>query len=467
MSTLDPHLPEVDAVRIENGRVVSLGERALAGSACRQIRLSPGELALPAFADAHLHLRSAAAARCSVDCSEESSVAGVLAAIAARAETVPGEAWIRASGYDEALLEERRHPTRSELDSAAAGRPVVLHHATGHAAVLSTRALRAIGAEDAGEGLLVDRHDLLERVPRLDQGRLRRGLAEVVRELRASGVVSVTDATHLNDERALRALDDWLESLGAEIEVGAMIGWDRIGSLRFGDSVGRVRVGEAKIMPLTNGLCAARDGAGVELGEAVAAARAAGFPVAIHVVEIEVLEQALGVLRHKPPPAGTRDRIEHCSLALPEQLDRLSELPVEVAMQPSFLSYRGAKYREQLRELERSWLCPVSSLLERGVHVRFSSDAPVVPPRPLEWVRAATRRDLAPEEAVGFDAALRCSCPGPLEVGGDARLAVLDVRSEPVRVASLLDGPALAAEAGRGPVVASAAAEGEACRSVR
>jgi predicted amidohydrolase YtcJ len=110
-----------------------------------------------------------------------------------------------------------------------------------------------------------------------------------------------------------------------------------------------------------------------------------------------------------PAPELVKDRIEHCSLALPEQLDLLSELNIAVSTQPSFLVYREQKYLEQLTSLERNWLWPVRSLIERDVEVTFSSDSPVVPCKPEEWIKAASERSLNGDESVSENTARRHS----------------------------------------------------------
>ena len=452
MRTLDPQRPEVDALLLAGGRVVALGEEARAAPCDASISLAPSECAIPAFADPHLHLFSAAAARVSVDCGTWKDLDSLLDALRSAAARAPTKGWIRAVGYDDALLAERRHPTRFELDAAGGDRPIVLHHATGHAAVLSSAALAGLGERVEGDGLRVDCQELLSRVPRLDSAVLAEGFRALGRDLHRAGVVAVTDATPTNDLDALRGLDASLAAEAPSLEVSAMLGWDRRGELREGAWVGRVRVSAAKLMPVPDGgvLCASGDR--VPLREAVAAARRGGFRVAVHVMDFDVLEDTLSALEALPGVPGMRDRIEHCALALPEQLDRLARLPVEVITQPSFLSYRALKYREHLRVAERDCLYPVASLLARGVPLRFSSDAPVVPPVPLEWVRAAMRRELAPAEAVDLEAALRSCTLGPLRTGGDGRIVVLDEGGVDAGVVSVLGvsgenaGPARASD---------------------
>ena len=419
--TLEPGAVESGAVLIEARQVTATGATAIAnGGRAELIELRDDEVATPGFADSHLHLLAMAATRCSVD-ADRSSIGGVLGAIAAAATETAGDEWIRAAGYDDAFVDERRHPTRQELDEAGAGRPTVLHHRTGHAAVLSSAALDAVGVPDHPDGLLVDRHELLSRVPPLPLAELTTALDGVLSELAANGVVAVTDATHTNDRAALEFL-----ARPGPIGITAMIGWDRLDGLTHGALVDGVRVGPAKIMPGSGGQALSTRGADCSIDVAVEAAHKAGFPVAVHVMDIATLSQTLDALARSPAPEGTKDRIEHCSLALPEQLDRLADLPVEVVTQPSFVTHRATKYREQLSEVERAWLWPLASLADRGIPIRLSSDAPVVPARPPDWLTAATKREFNPGEALAPIDALRAATVGPLRPGAPGTLVVLE-----------------------------------------
>ena len=342
-----------------------------------------------------------------------------------------GRTWRRVWGYDDALLAERRHPTVAELDAVTKDRPTVLHHITGHVAVVNTAAGRALGLA-SGE-VLVERHDLLAGVPRADRAETVVGVAEVLTELAAAGITACTDATHTNDIAALELLAEAAAGEPA-VDVTAMVGADRLDSLEglaFGESIpsretpvdgAGVRIGHAKVMP-------PHDDDNV-IADLVRAARALRFPVAVHVMDIDTLQATLDALEAHPPlptemasskPGRVEphriephriepdriepDRIEHCALALPEQLDRIARLGITVVTQPSFVTRRAQKYREQLSPTEQSWLWPLASLLRRGIRVTLSSDAPTVPPDPAEWMEAATGRDLAPAERIDPDRA--------------------------------------------------------------
>ena len=396
------------------------------------------------YRDDHLHLLACAAARRSVNVQAAASVGELLGIVghAARRSASPtmsqglfdsterdggdSHRWLRAWGYDDALLAERRHPTAAELDAVTREIPTVLHHVTGHVAVVNTAAGQALGLTSGD--VLVERHDLLAAVPRVDRGATVVDVTGVLTDLAAAGITACTDATYTNDLGALELLADAAAGVPS-VDVTAMVGADRLDSLRdieFGETIlspggsagaGRVRVGHAKVMP-------PHDDDSV-IADLVAAARARRYPVAVHAMDIDTLQATLDALEARPPmPDGTAsgeargmepDRIEHCALALPEQLDRIARLGVTVVTQPSFVTRRAQKYREQLTSTEQAWLWPLASLLRRGIRVTLSSDAPTVPPDPAEWIEAAAGRDLAPNERIDAETARQLCSRGRAE----------------------------------------------------
>ncbi|GIT68723.1 MAG: hypothetical protein Ct9H300mP26_4100 [Acidimicrobiales bacterium] len=114
--------------------------------------------------------------------------------------------------------------------------------------------------------------------------------------------------------------------------ITAMIGADRLGDLRFGETYKGIEIGHAKVMPDV--------GLQQDLTKMVTTAHRAGFPVAVHVMDIDMLDETLLALETSPPPPSTTDRLEHCSLAMPEKLDRVAQLGASVCTQPSFLTRR-------------------------------------------------------------------------------------------------------------------------------
>ena len=401
-----------------------------------------GAVAFPGFVDPHLHLLAMAARRLSVDCSVHNAptISHIADLVRAKARSLPIGSWVRAEGYEEIRLAERRHPTRLELDAAAPDHPVLLHHGAGHVVVANTRALQALGDRGTdgpmADGLLVGAESLLdERVPQLAGDEMIQAVGSASRELAQAGVTGCTDATVTN------GLDryDFLRGLTAEgvilQRLVVMPGVDHLldfidAGLRYGSGDDRCRVGHAKVVPPD-------EVDADEMREKVRVAHEEGWPVAIHVVDVDQLDAALGAIEESPAPAGTCDRLEHNALSLPEQVERIARSGAAVVTQPSFLEHRAKRYLEELSSVEQEWLYRVGSLLKAGVVVAASSDGPVAPSRPIEVAMAAMTRGggrvgrvFAPDERVDGSTALSlittaAAKVGPRRPGQDSDVTVL------------------------------------------
>lgn len=374
----------------------------------------------PAWIDSHVHLFACAADRAGTDLSRSppASIAELLAHVAAAARRTTGAAWVRLSGYDEARLAEGRHPTRVELDEAAAGRPVRLRHATRHASVLSTSGWQALG----------DLRDIdTERVPRDPSGgplgvgfgiepritaavgpvcaaALSQGLAAVSAELLALGIVSVDEMSAANDPARVARLADAVAAGLVRQRVRVFLGDAEDAEAAHAAARGVVEVAGVKLLP--------RDAAeirGPEFVGAVARARARGLPVAVHAVEADAIDAAVDVLGAAPPRTGadaSPDRIEHASLCPPELVRRLAAAGLAVVTQPAFLFERGVKYVREVEPPLWPWLYPLASWRAAGIPVAGSSDAPVATADPRVALHAAVSRASAEGTVLGRDEAL-------------------------------------------------------------
>ena len=156
--SMDPALPEVEAVAVANGRILATGRRqqieALRGSSTRDLDLDGNTLA-PGFIDGHSHFSMAVSAATWANLSGApvgavSNIADVVAELQAQAKrnaTGPGE-WLVGYGYDADTLTDGRGMTRDDLDVAFPDIPVIAIHVSFHGAVLNSRALAAIGYDE-------------------------------------------------------------------------------------------------------------------------------------------------------------------------------------------------------------------------------------------------------------------------------------------------------------------------------
>jgi len=106
-----------------------------------------GATVLPGFIDAHHHPSIVALYGGLVRLAPPriTDIASLQRALADASAQLPPDRWLVATGWDEALLTERRPPTRAELDDAVPDRPLMAMHYTCHRALANSRALEQAG----------------------------------------------------------------------------------------------------------------------------------------------------------------------------------------------------------------------------------------------------------------------------------------------------------------------------------
>jgi predicted amidohydrolase YtcJ len=131
---------EPDSLLIEDGRIRWIGRRGEAPSADRIIDLQ-GSRVVPGLTDAHAHLFMRAQELMHVGLGPKTAAVAALLERLRRACTAAGhDEWVMSADYSEQFLAERRHPTRSELDAVAGGRPILLRRTGGHLSVANSAA---------------------------------------------------------------------------------------------------------------------------------------------------------------------------------------------------------------------------------------------------------------------------------------------------------------------------------------
>src|SRR5438067_7245143 len=138
--TMDDQNRVVDAVAIRNGRFVSVGSAANPGGGTNVINLH-GRTVVPGLIESHTHFVSLAN-RPGYHVAQwelASSIAEVLALLAARRKDVPPGQFITAMGAGTPrMFAELRLPTLAEIDAAVPARPVFLYQGGGGPARTNT-----------------------------------------------------------------------------------------------------------------------------------------------------------------------------------------------------------------------------------------------------------------------------------------------------------------------------------------
>lgn len=458
--TMDPDRPLVDAVLMQFGKIVAVGtiEEVTARRAGQVEELDlRGRLATPGLNDAHAHIvmTGFAQAELSLAAPAVSSIAQIASLVAGRAAATPTGGWIIGQGYDQATLDEGRHPTRHDLDAVAPHHPVLLWRSCHHIAVANSKALELAGItsgtpdphdgtidrDERGEPTGVLRESVTRLVTEVRPTPSDADVAEALRlgglEFRRNGFTSATEAgirlpqqlrahQHLwrSGDLPLRTylmmiIDDTLEELTSlGIETGFGDDWLTIGPAKLfadgsiGGRTARTRApyeGE----PENFGIWMISP---EEIEQRVIRAHNAGFQVGIHAIgdaAIEAVLDAYGAAQAQNPRPDARHRIEHCSLLDEGLLDRIESQGVIPIPGTTFLHYMRPVYLQNLGAERVRYAYAMKTFSERGIIAAASSDAPVVPVNPLLGIQTmVTRKDrlgdeIFSEEAISVEDALR------------------------------------------------------------
>jgi predicted amidohydrolase YtcJ len=400
-------------VRIDGGVVTGIGP-GLSRRAAEPVVECRGAAVLPGLVDHHLHLHALAAALRSTPCGPPLDRAGLAAALA----TAPGDEfrWVRGTGYVETVAGDL---DAAALDALHPHRPVRIQHRSGALWVVN-------GLAAARLGLATADHPGVERDPDgTPTGRLWRAddwlrarlpgggppdLADVGARLAALGITAVTDATPGLDAIAVSALA--AAALPQRLHLlGAPLGPPPPAPLT---------AGPYKIVLADSGLPTLD-----ELADRIRAVHTTGRAVAVHCVTREALVLLLVALDDAGAVAG--DRIEHAALVPPELLADLAHRGLRVVTQPGFLADRGHDYLRDLPAGDHADLYRCRSLLDAGIPLALSSDAPYGPLDPWAVMAAAVDRRTpvgtaaGPDETLTARAALAAYLAAPDDPGGKAR----------------------------------------------
>ncbi len=153
--TVNDKNPTAEAVAVKDGKIVAVGKKdevlKLKGEGTELIDMK-GKTLLPGFIDSHGHMTNVGLQRSVANLlpppdGKGDSVAGVQRllkewAASDASKRIASGRLIIGFGYDDAQLKEKRHPTREDLDSVSADKPVIIIHQSGHLGVMNTKALQ-------------------------------------------------------------------------------------------------------------------------------------------------------------------------------------------------------------------------------------------------------------------------------------------------------------------------------------
>jgi predicted amidohydrolase YtcJ len=432
--TMDAHDAVAQAVAVKDGKIVAVGTSAeiepLAGASTQVIDLD-GRTAIPGLTDCHVHLASdSSRAVESMECRDlyDPSIDSV-AAIVSRlrqwaTSTQPGQ-WIVARGSPLAdfRLQERRLPTKAELDAAVPRHPMYISFGA-HVIIANTLALQARGVtrdtpspqggtvvkdpvtgEPTGElreraQFLVKRKD-----GEIDPETLAARIAVELEKCSHRGVTSLHDILISKEEvqayqflaRAGRLpvrvhmLIRVIESNFSKqslLDLGLVQGmgseWLQIGGIKMSIDGGFTGKNAAFREPIAGdddqhpGLIRIKQD---ELDETVQLYHTLGMRICTHAIGDIAMDMILDAYEKaltKRPRQGHRHRVEHLGnwMMTPDRVARAKQLGILPIANPPFLFFLGDPMVEMLQRRATEQGFPFRTLWDAGFTLSFGSDAP-------------------------------------------------------------------------------------------
>jgi predicted amidohydrolase YtcJ len=439
--TLDPARPEAEAIAITAGRITALGANreiaAQAGPGTRVIDLR-GHLAIPGFIEGHGHFMGLGQSKMNLNLSGARSWDEIVAIVAAAAKEARPGAWILGRGWHQEKWDKlpqpdvEGFPVHGSLSRISPRNPVLLTHASGHAAFANALALELGGIttktpNPAGGEILHDASGhptgllretaqgaVRKAMPAPTQADERRAIDLAVQECLTKGITSFQDAGSspeiinliqdaLNRRLRLwmmlrmptsrlapnpaqyRRVDDYLTVRAIKRQIDGALG-----------SRGAWLLEPYTDLPGSSGLNTEDPG---DIERTAEIAIAGGYQLCVHAIgdraNREVLNLYERVFRRHPDKKNLRWRIEHAQHLSAADIPRFSQLGVIASMQgvhctsdaPYVLARLGPK-----RAAEGAYVW--QKLLHAGAVVTNGTDAPVEDVNPIASFYAAVSRRL-------------------------------------------------------------------------
>lgn len=456
--TMDDAIPSAQAMLVKRGEIVAFGDvdvlRDEVSRDAVQVDLQGGTL-MPGFIEAHGHFPGEGLSAIAVDANSPPigdlySIATLLERLKLLAQRRP-DGPLLAYGFDDTTVGEQRFPTREELDSVSATRPVMVMHISGHLGVLNSAGLTAMGipetvkdpmggyygrdTEGRLNGLLAEtafnpvRTSMLDLAP-MDGLRVMRRAAHLYL---SRGITFAQNG--LADPASIRALGPVLRygllplrmSVWPSAEAQQQINRGRL-SLPQGPRsyAGPVKlISDGSLQGFTGFLSEPYftvpesyppDYLGFPtlsaeaLSEQVVRFHCQDLQVAIHAngdAAIAMSLDAIAAARQQCPEVKQQPVLIHAQMATREQLQRMAALDVIPSFFNTHVYYWGDRHRDIFLGPERAArISPLAEADQLGLLFTLHADSPVVPYYPLQLVWNAVYRQTASGQQLGQDQAV-------------------------------------------------------------
>jgi predicted amidohydrolase YtcJ len=466
--TMNDAQPQVEALAVRGKRILAVGTwEELQKWVGRDTEVTDleGHTLVPGFIDAHGHIMGWLLYWGTPDLAPKppgqvEKIQDIIDALKKyiAEKAIPKGTLVLASGYDDSLMKELRHPNRDEMDEVSKEHYVCIVHTSAHLAVFNSLLLDGAGYHGkndapAGGAIQVDKDGIptgvveeeavyayqqfMPKVP--DVPGMLRALKEVQQRYASLGITTVEDGLSPLGSVVLLQLAAALGVLFLDVRVYPK--WteadaiDKLPLLPRKNYVGHLKVAGVKITQ--DGSPQGRtayltkpyhqvppnkpdDYRGEpilkqeELNAHVEKAFEKGWQLHIHCNGDAAADMMLDALELATKKFGHGDRrpvMIHAQTVRDDQLDRMVKLGVEPSFFVAHTYFWGEWHRKVTLGEERARrISPLRSAAERRLRYTIHNDSPVVPPdiTPLMW--SAVTRTTRDGVALGPD-----QCATPLE----------------------------------------------------
>ena len=428
----------VEALAVRGGQIVAVGAQSdidgLKGDGTKVIDLG-GRTLLPGFIDPHQHscfVALFAELLADVGYTTYPTRAELIAGLKALDAKLPQGAWLAAYNFDNLL--QGGDLSMAELDGVSKDRPILVWYINMHDGAANSAAFKIAdipsnvgvlpggghfgrGSDGSFNGLIYEESAMLKFVPHAlppvtpqifakamqdffktaasygyttthEPGTVQPAWIEGLTKLTASGTSRLSASLQYADMAAADAYQDL--GRGAKPSFFPNSRFSLYGIKIIGDGSNQTLTGAQTIPYLNTSEKGATNYPADELKTMVAAVKAAGWPVQIHCNGDATIDDALNAIEaaYGANPATGINRIEHSTMARPDQLKRMKALGVQPSFLMNHVFFYGAAYRDQLFGPERTaFMDPAGACLGEDIPFTLHTDAPVLaarraPPRP-------------------------------------------------------------------------------------
>ncbi|WP_242144121.1 MULTISPECIES: amidohydrolase [unclassified Bacillus cereus group] len=427
--TMEEENEKVEAVYVENGRIVDIGTKQdlEIRYPFEQLHNLEGRTILPGLVDSHMHLIGHGERLLRLDVSKCTSYEEVLALVKERVKEAPVGSWIIGEGWNENYFTDTKNVHTHDLDTISKEHPILLKRVCRHVTWVNSYILKKanitaetkdpkggkIGRDSSSRltGLLYEQaQELIKHVqPEINETYLQRVLKVAIRDCWKYGLVG-GHTEDLNYYGGFKKTYDAFSHVIKEMPFKAhlLVHHEVADERKEYENTHYIEFGAMKIFSdgsfggrtalLSEPYEDAKETNGVaiysrnELADLVEKARNLQMPVAIHTIGDLSLEYVIEALELYPPAEGLRDRIIHCQLAREDLIERMKKLQVIIDIQPVFVSSDFPSVIGKLGERRLRYAYAWKTLLHAGLHCNGGSDAPIEQVNPFLGIYSAVTR---------------------------------------------------------------------------